>query len=135
MGEVPLYERVRQAIAASIADGTYAPGDKVPERSHGWPKISASTASPCGGPSRSSRGPGQWCRGRGRARDASAPIVRLPLSQRLSTDSLVAGLTGQIAEHGLTYEDVLLRAAKVNTPHLNATLELPPVPCGGSTTL
>ncbi len=30
MGEVPLYERVRQAIAASIADGTYGPGDKLP---------------------------------------------------------------------------------------------------------
>jgi DNA-binding GntR family transcriptional regulator len=55
----------------------------------------------------------------------SASIIRLPLSQRLSTDSLVSRLTSQIAEQGLTYEDVLLRAEKVKSSHLNTTLELP----------
>jgi DNA-binding GntR family transcriptional regulator len=58
----------------------------------------------------------------------SPSIIRLPLSQRLSSDSLVARLTSQIAEQGLTYEDVLLRAVKLNTSNLNAALELPPGP-------
>jgi DNA-binding GntR family transcriptional regulator len=58
----------------------------------------------------------------------SPRIMRLPLSQRLSTDSLVSRLTSQIAEQGLTYEDVLLRAVKINTSRLNTTLELPAGP-------
>ena len=33
MAELPLYERVRQAIKASIDDGTYVPGDKLPSES------------------------------------------------------------------------------------------------------
>ena len=127
MGEVPLYERVRQAIAASITDGTYAPGDKLPSESRladdlGVNRLTVRRAIEelaRAGASESRQGSGTY---------VSAPIVRLPLSQRLSTDSLVAGLTGQIAEHGLTYEDVLLRAAKVNAPNLNDTLELPPGP-------
>jgi GntR family transcriptional regulator len=127
MGGVPLYERVRQAIAASIADGTYAAGDKLPSESRladdlGVNRLTVRRAIEelaRAGAVESRQGSGTY---------VSAPIVRLPLSQRLSTDSLVAGLTGQIAEHGLTYEDVLLRAAKVNSPSLNDTLELPPGP-------
>ena len=30
MADVPLYERVRQAISSSIADGTYESGDRLP---------------------------------------------------------------------------------------------------------
>jgi DNA-binding GntR family transcriptional regulator len=58
----------------------------------------------------------------------SAPIVRLPLSQKLSTDSLVAGMTSQIAAQGYTYEDVLLSASTIRDKGLNASLRLPPGP-------
>jgi GntR family transcriptional regulator len=127
MGGVPLYERVRQAIAASIADGTYAAGDKLPSESRladdlGVNRLTVRRAIEelaRAGAVESRQGSGTY---------VSAPIVRLPLSQKLSTDSLVAGLTAQIAEHGLTYEDVFLRAVKVNTPRLNSSLELPPGP-------
>ncbi len=127
MSEVPLYERVRQAVALTITDGTYAPGDKLPSEARlaeefGVNRLTVRRAIEelaRAGAVESRQGSGTY---------VSARIVRLPLSQRLSTDSLVAGLTGQIAEHGLTYEDVLLRAAKVNTPHLNTTLELPSGP-------
>jgi GntR family transcriptional regulator len=127
MGEVPLYERVRQAIAASIADGTYAPGDKLPSESRLAEELGVNRLTVRRAIEELARA-GAVVSRQGSGTYVSAPIVRLPLSQRLSTDSLVAGLTGQIAEHGLTYEDVLLRAAKVNAPHLNATLELPPGP-------
>ena len=56
----------------------------------------------------------------------SASIIRLPLSQRLSTDSLVSTLIGQISEQGLTYEDILLGSTQVDNPKLNVSLELPP---------
>jgi GntR family transcriptional regulator len=127
MADVPLYERVRQAIAASIADGTYAPGDKLPSEARlaeelGVNRLTVRRAIEelaRAGVVESRQGSGTY---------VSAPIVRLPLSQRLSTDSLVAGLTAQIAEHGFTYEDVLLRAAKVSSSRLNASLELPAGP-------
>lgn len=127
MGEVPLYERVRQAIAASISDGTYAPGDKLPSESRLAEELGVNRLTVRRAIEELSRAGVVESR-QGSGTYVSAPIVRLPLSQRLSTDSLVAGLTGQIAEHGLTYEDVLLRAAKVNSPSLNPTLELPPGP-------
>lgn len=127
MGELPLYERVRQAIAASIADGTYGPGDKLPSEARladelGVNRLTVRRAIEelaRAGAVESRQGSGTY---------VSAPIVRLPLSQRLSTDSLVAGLTSQIAEHGYTYEDVFLRATKVPASRLNAALELPPGP-------
>lgn len=127
MGEVPLYERVRRAIAASIADGTYTPGDKLPSESRladalGVNRLTVRRAIEelaRAGALESRQGSGTY---------VSAPIIRLPLSQRLSADSLVAGLTDQIAEHGLTYEDVLLHAAKVHSPSLNTALELPSGP-------
>jgi GntR family transcriptional regulator len=127
MGQVPLYERVRQAIAASISDGTYGPGDKLPSEARLAEDLRVNRLTvrraieelARAGAVESRQGSGTY---------VSAPIVRLPLSQKLSSDSLVAGLTGQIAEHGFTYEDVLLRAAKVSTPRLNASLELPPGP-------
>ena len=127
MAELPLYERVRQAIAASIADGTYAPGDRLPSEARlaedlGVNRLTVRRAIEelaRAGVVESRQGSGTY---------VSAPIVRLPLSQRLASDTLVASLTAQIAEHGYTYEDVLLRATKVNTPRLNASLELPPGP-------
>jgi GntR family transcriptional regulator len=127
MGEMPLYERVRQSIAASIADGTHTPGDKLPSESRlaedlGVNRLTVRRAIEDlarAGVVESRQGSGTF---------VSAPIVRLPLSQRLSTDSLVDGLTGQIAEHGYHYQDVFLRASKVNTSRLNASLELPPGP-------
>ncbi len=127
MAELPLYERVRQAIAASIADGTYAPGDRLPSEARladelGVNRLTVRRAIEelaRAGAVESRQGSGTY---------VSAPIVRLPLSQRLSTDSLVAGLTSQIAEQGYTYEDVLLRAAKVPAGRLNASLELPDGP-------
>jgi GntR family transcriptional regulator len=127
MSELPLYERVRQAIAASIADGTHAPGGKLPSEARlaedlGVNRLTVRRAIEDlarAGVVESRQGSGTF---------VSAPIVRLPLSQRLSTDSLVAGLTGQIAEHGFAYQDVLLRTVKVNSPRLNSSLELPPGP-------
>lgn len=127
MADLPLYERVRQAIAASIADGTYAPGDRLPSEARlaeelGVNRLTVRRAIEelaRAGVVESRQGSGTY---------VSAPIVRLPLSQRLSTDSLIAGITAQIAEHGYTYEDVLLRATKVNSPRLNPSLELAPGP-------
>ena len=127
MADVPLYERVRQAIAASITDGTYSPGDKLPSEARladelGVNRLTVRRAIEelaRAGAVESRQGSGTY---------VSAPIVRLPLSQRLSTDSLVSGITAQIAEHGYTYEDVLLRAVKVSSARLNVSLELPPGP-------
>lgn len=127
MAELPLYERVRQAIASSITDGTYGPGDRLPSEARlaedlGVNRLTVRRAIEelaRAGVVESRQGSGTY---------VSAPIVRIPLSQKLSTDSLVAGITAQIAEHGYTYEDVLLRAIKVSTPRLNASLELPPGP-------
>jgi GntR family transcriptional regulator len=127
MGELPLYERVRQALAASIAEGVYHPGDKLPSESRiadelGVNRLTVRRAIEelaRAGVVESRQGSGTF---------VSAPIVRLPLTQKLSTDSLVAGITAQIDEHGYTHEDVLLRATKVSSAQLSASLELPPGP-------
>lgn len=127
MGELPLYERVRQALAASIDDGTYQPGDRLPSESRlaedlGVNRLTVRRAIEelaRAGVVESRQGSGTF---------VSAPIVRLPISQALSTDSLVAGMTRQIAAQGYGYEDVLLRVAKVGSARLNAELELPPGP-------
>jgi GntR family transcriptional regulator len=126
MAEVPLYERVRQAIASSIDDGTYTPGDKLPSEARLADELSVNRLTirraleelARAGVVESRQGSGTY---------VSAPITRLPLSQSLSTDSLVASITAQISEHGHEYEDVLLRASKVATapPTL---IDLPPGP-------
>jgi len=126
MGGTPLYERVRQAMAASIADGTYAPGDKLPSESRlaeelGINRLTVRRAIEelaRAGAVESRQGSGTY---------VSAPIVRLPLSQQLRTDSLVASITRQIAEQGYTYEDVLMRASKVSSTN-NDSFDLPPGP-------
>jgi GntR family transcriptional regulator len=127
MGEVPLYERVRRSIAQTLTDGTYAPGDKLPSESRlatefGVNRLTVRRAIEelaRAGAVESRQGSGTF---------VSPSIIRLPLSQRLSTDSLVSGLTSQIAQQGLTYEDVLLRAVKIKNSPLNTTLELPSGP-------
>lgn len=127
MGEVPLYERVRQTIAQTLNDGTYVPGDKLPSEARlaeefGVNRLTIRRAIEelaRAGAVESRQGSGTY---------VSPRIMRLPLSQRLSTDSLVSRLTSQIAEQGLTYEDVLLRAVTINTSRLNTTLELPAGP-------
>jgi GntR family transcriptional regulator len=127
MGEVPLYEQVRQAIAQRLTDGTLAPGDKLPSESRlaeefGVNRLTVRRAIEelaRAGAVESRQGSGTY---------VSARIIRLPLSQRLSTDSLVSTLTSQIAEQGLTYEDTLLGAVKLKSSNLNATLELPEGP-------
>lgn len=124
MGEVPLYERVRQSIAQTLTDGTLSPGDKLPSESRlaeefGVNRLTVRRAIEelaRAGAVESRQGSGTF---------VSARIIRLPLSQQLSTDSLVSRLTSQIAEQGLTYEDILLRAVKLKSSHLNTTLELP----------
>lgn len=123
MAEVPLYERVRQAIKSSIDDGTYAPGERLPSESRladdlGVNRLTVRRAIEelaRAGVVRSRQGSGTY---------VSAPIVRLPVSQTLSTDSLVDGMTAQIAAHGYTYEDVFLRAMKVDAGPSRASLEL-----------
>jgi len=127
MGDVPLYERVRQAIVASIDDGTYSPGERLPSESRlaedlGVNRLTVRRAIEelaRAGVVESRQGSGTF---------VSAPIVRLPVSQKLSTDSLVASMTAQIAAQGYTYEDVVLRAAVVQEPGLNASLRLPEGP-------
>ena len=124
MGEVPLYERVRQSIAQTLTDGTLSPGDKLPSESRlaeefGVNRLTVRRAIEelaRAGAVESRQGSGTF---------VSARIIRLPLSQQLSTDSLVSRLTSQIAEQGLTYEDILLRAVELKSSHLNTTLELP----------
>ena len=124
MGEVPLYERVRQSIAQTLTDGTLSPGDKLPSESRlaeefGVNRLTVRRAIEelaRAGAVESRQGSGTF---------VSARIIRLPLSQQLSTDSLVSRLTSQIAEQGLTYEDIFLRAVKLKSSHLNTTLELP----------
>ncbi len=124
MGEVPLYERVRQSIAQTLTDGTLSPGDKLPSESRlaeefGVNRLTVRRAIEelaRAGAVESRQGSGTF---------VSPRIIRLPLSQQLSTDSLVSRLTSQIAEQGLTYEDILLRAIKLKSSHLNSTLELP----------
>ena len=127
MGGVPLYERVRQAMAASIADGTYAPGDKLPSESRLAEELGINRLTVRRAIEELARA-GAVVSRQGSGTYVSAPIVRLPLSQQLSTDSLVASITKQIAEQGYTYEDVLMRASKVNSPRNNDSLELPPGP-------
>ena len=124
MAEVPLYERVRQSIAQTLTDGTLSPGDKLPSESRlaeefGVNRLTVRRAIEelaRAGAVESRQGSGTF---------VSARIIRLPLSQRLSTDSLVSRLTNQIAEQGLTYEDILLRAVKLKSSDLNTTIELP----------
>ena len=124
MAEVPLYERVRQSIAQTLTDGTLSPGDKLPSESRlaeefGVNRLTVRRAIEelaRAGAVESRQGSGTF---------VSARIIRIPLSQRLSTDSLVSRLTNQIAEQGLTYEDILLRAVKLKSSDLNTTLELP----------
>jgi len=124
MAEVPLYERVRQSIAETLTDGTHSPGDKLPSESRlaeefGVNRLTVRRAIEelaRAGAVESRQGSGTF---------VSARIIRLPLSQQLSTDSLVSRLTNQIAEQGLTYEDILLRAVKLKSSNLNTTLELP----------
>ena len=127
MGDVPLYERVRQAIVASIDDGTYSPGERLPSESRlaedlGVNRLTVRRAIEelaRAGVVESRQGSGTF---------VSAPIVRLPVSQKLSTDSLVSSMTAQIAAQGYTYEDVFLRATVVRESGLNATLRLPDGP-------
>jgi GntR family transcriptional regulator len=127
MAEVPLYERVRQAIKASIDDGTYAAGERLPSESRlaeelGVNRLTVRRAIEelaRAGVVESRQGSGTY---------VSAPIVRLPVSQKLSTDSLVESMTAQIAAQGYTYEDVFLRAMKVDAGPSGASLELPPGP-------
>lgn len=127
MGELPLYERVRQAIAASIADGTYLPGQKLPSEARLADELGVNRLTVRRAIEELARAGAVESR-QGSGTFVSAPIVRLPVSQALSTDSLVAGITRQIAEHGHTHEDVFLRAVKISSPRLNTTLELPPGP-------
>jgi DNA-binding GntR family transcriptional regulator len=127
MGEVPLYERVRQSIAQTLTDGTLSPGDKLPSESRlaeefGVNRLTVRRAIEelaRAGVVESRQGSGTF---------VSDRIIRIPLSQRLSTDSLVSRLNAQIADRGLAYEDILIRAVKLQSSHLNTTLELPSGP-------
>jgi len=127
MAEPPLYERVRQAIAASIADGTYAPGDKLPSEARLADELGVNRLTVRRAIEELARAGAVESR-QGSGTFVSAPIVRLPVSQALSTDSLVDSIVRQIAEHGHTHEDVLLAAVKVSSARLNASLDLPPGP-------
>ena len=127
MTDTPLYEQVRQTLAAAIAAGQYGPGDKLPSESAlaatmGVNRLTVRRAVEelaRAGRVQSRQGSGTY---------VAPEITRLPVSQSLSTDSLVAGITEQLAEHGHSYEDVLIKAAKVNVPQANIEFGLPPGP-------
>ena len=133
MTELPLYEQVRQSLADSIDSGEYGPGDKLPGES---------TIAAMMGVNRLTvrRAIEELARaGRVQSRQGSGTYVthsvtRLPVSQSLSTDSLVSGITEQLAEHGHSYEDVLIKATRVNQPQANIEFGLPPGHSGASTT-
>lgn len=124
---VPLYEQVRRSIAQSIASGEYAAGDKLPSEARlaAELKVNRLTVRRAieelarAGMVQSRQGSGTY---------VAAAVVRLPVTQSLTTDSLVAGITEQISERGHSYEDVLLRAAPVNAPQVNIEYELPAGP-------
>lgn len=127
MTDLPLYEQVRQSLADSIDSGEYGPGDKLPGES---------TIAAMMGVNRLTvrRAIEELARaGRVQSRQGSGTYVthsvtRLPVSQSLSTDSLVSGITEQLAEHGHSYEDVLIKATRVNQPQANIEFGLPPGP-------
>ena len=124
MAETPLYEQVRHALATSIANGQYQPGDKLPSeaaiaREMGVNRLTVRRALEelgRAGRVHSRQGSGTY---------VAEQIARLPVTQSLSPDSLVAGLTEQISSHGHAYEDQLLAAVKVDQPALNLSLGLP----------
>lgn len=127
MTELPLYEQVRQSLAAAIASGEYGPGDKLPSETTlanemGVNRLTVRRAIEelsRAGLVQSRQGSGTY---------VARSVVRLPVSQSLSTDSLVSGITQQIKEQGHSYEDILLKASKVNSPAHNAELRLPAGP-------
>jgi GntR family transcriptional regulator len=125
--EIPLYEQVRQSLEGSIASGEYGPGDKLPGESTlaammGVNRLTVRRAIEelaRAGRVQSRQGSGTY---------VAASVTRLPVSQSLSTDSLVSGITEQLAEHGHAYEDVLIKASRVNQPQANIEFGLPPGP-------
>lgn len=127
MTEAPLYEQVRQSLAAAIDSGEYGPGDKLPSETTlatemGVNRLTVRRAVEelaRAGLVQSRQGSGTY---------VAARMARLPVSQSLSTDSLVSGITEQIQEQGHVYEDLLLKVAKVNAPASNLELELPAGP-------
>lgn len=125
--EIPLYEQVRQSLEASIASGEYGPGDKLPGESTlaanmGVNRLTVRRAIEelaRAGRVQSRQGSGTY---------VAPAVTRLPVSQSLSTDSLVSGITEQLAGHGHSYEDLLIKASRVNQPQTNMEFGLPPGP-------
>lgn len=127
VNELPLYEQVRQSLATAISRGEYGPGDRLPSETTlaqemGVNRLTVRRAIEelaRAGLVQSRQGSGTF---------VAATVVRLPVSQSLASDSLVAGITQQITAHGLSHEDVLLKATKVNTPQANIEFGLPAGP-------
>ena len=127
MTDLPLYEQVRQSLALAIASGEYGPGDKLPSETTlaaemGVNRLTVRRAIEDlsrAGLVQSRQGSGTY---------VARSVVRLPVSQSLSTDSLVSRITAQISAQGHSYEDILLKATKVNSPQTNAELRLPDGP-------
>jgi len=127
MTDLPLYEQVRQSLASAIASGEYGPGDKLPSETTlaaemGVNRLTVRRAIEDlsrAGLVQSRQGSGTY---------VARSVVRLPVSQSLSTDSLVSRITAQISAQGHSYEDILLKATKVNSPQTNAELRLPDGP-------
>ena len=108
MAEPPLYERVRQAIAASIADGTYASGDKLPSEARLADELGVNRLTVRRAIEELARAGAVESR-QGSGTFVSAPIVRLPgLAGTLDGLPRRRASSRQIAEHGHTHEDVLL---------------------------
>ena len=127
MTELPLYEQVRQSLAAAIASGEYGPGDKLPSETTLATEMGVNRLTVRRAIEELSRA-GLVQSRQGSGTYVARSVVRLPVSQSLSTDSLVSGITQQINEQGHSYEDILLKATKVNSPAHNAELRLPAGP-------
>ena len=127
MTELPLYEQVRQSLASAIASGEYGPGDKLPSETTLATEMGVNRLTVRRAIEELSRA------GLVQSRQGSGPyvarsVVRLPVSQSLSKDSLVSDITQPISEQGHSYEDILLKPSKVNSPAHNAQLRLPSGP-------
>ena len=127
MTDLPLYEQVRQSLASAIASGEYGPGDKLPSETTLAAEMGVNRLTVRRAIEELSRA-GLVQSRQGSGTYVARSVVRLPVSQSLSTDSLVSGITQQISDQGHAYEDILLKVAKVNSPQHNAELRLPAGP-------
>jgi len=124
MGSQPLYERVREQIAAQIADGTYAPGARLPSEAifaerFGINRLTVRRAIEelaRAGHVQSRQGSGTY---------VTEPMVRAVVLCGLTVDPNIGGLTQQLRDLGHKCEHRFLRAKKLESGSGAAAIDLP----------